>query len=45
MNTTCPVLANSVDPEEATWSGSAQFVIKYVNFIKNPNQVIWLAGN
>ena len=34
---TCPVLANSVDPdqmasEEANWSGSALFVIKYVNF-------------
>ena len=33
----CPVLANSVDPdqlasEEANWSGSALFVIKYVNF-------------
>ena len=37
LNTTCPVLANSVDPdqlasEEAKWSGSALFVIKYVNF-------------
>ena len=36
LNTTCPVLANSVDPdqlasEEANWSGSALFVIKYVN--------------
>ena len=36
-NTTCSVLANSVDPdqlasEEANWSGSALFVIKYVNF-------------
>ena len=34
---TCPVLANSVDPdqlasEEANWSGSALFVIKYVTF-------------
>ena len=34
---TCPVLANSVDSnqlasEEAKWSGSALFVIKYVNF-------------
>ena len=32
----CPVLANSVDPdqlasEEANWSGSALFVIKYLN--------------
>ena len=48
--TTCPVLANSVDPdqlasEEANWSGSALFVIKYVNFYQNPDQVIWLAGN
>ena len=37
LNTSCPVLANSVDPdqlasEEANWSGSALFVIKYVNF-------------
>ena len=36
LNTTCPVLTNSVDPdqlasEEASWSGSALFVIKYVN--------------
>ena len=35
----CPVIANSVDPdqlasEEANWSGSALFVIKYVNFYK-----------
>ena len=35
---TCPVLANSVDPdqsllasEEASWSGSALFAMKYVN--------------
>ena len=38
---TCPVLANSVDPdqlasEEANWSGSALFIIKYVNFYQNP---------
>ena len=37
LNTTCPVLANSVDPdqlvsEKANGSGSALFVIKYVNF-------------
>ena len=37
---TCPVLANSVDPdqlasEEANLSGSALFVIKYVNFYQN----------
>ena len=35
-----PVLANSVDPdqlasEEANWSGSALFVIKYVNLYQN----------
>ena len=39
LSTTCHVLANSVDPdqlafEEANWSGSALFVIKYVNFYK-----------
>ena len=37
LNTTWPVLSNSVDPDqlassEANWSGSALFVIKYVNF-------------
>ena len=37
LNTTCPVLANSVDPdqlasEEANWSGSALFVVKCVTF-------------
>ena len=37
LNMTCPVLANNVDPdqfasEETNWSGSALFVIKYVNF-------------
>ena len=36
LNTSCPVLADSADPdqlasEEANWSGSALFVIKYVN--------------
>ena len=41
LNTTCPVLANSVDPdqlafEEANWSGSALFVIIYVNFYQKP---------
>ena len=41
LSTTCPVLANSVDPdqlasEEANWSGSALFVIKYVNLYKKP---------
>ena len=37
LNTTRPVLANSIGPdqlasEEANWSGSALFVIKYMNF-------------
>ena len=37
LNTTYPVLANSIDPdhfasEEANWSGSALFNINYVNF-------------
>ena len=37
LNMTCPVLANSVDPDqlassEAIQSGSVLFVIKYVNF-------------
>ena len=41
LSTTCPVLANSVDPdqlasEEANRSGSALFVIKYVNFYQKP---------
>ena len=45
---TCPVLANSVDPdqfasEEANWSGSALFVNMWI-YIKNLDQVIWLAG-
>ena len=32
---TCPVLANSVDPDQLA-SGSALFVIKYVNFYQKP---------
>ena len=45
LNTKCPVLANSVDPdqltsEEANWSGSALFVIKYVNFYQKPRSSI-----
>ena len=41
LNTAYPVLANSVDPdqlayEEANWSGSALFVIEYVNFYQKP---------
>ena len=46
---TCPVLANSVDPdqlasEEANWSGSALFVIKYVNLyqkLRSSNLIGW----
>ena len=41
LNITCPVLGNSVDPdqlasEEANWSGSALLVFKYVNFYQKP---------
>ena len=41
LNTTCAVLANSVDPnqltfEEANWSGSALFDIKFVHFYQKP---------
>ena len=40
MNTTCPVLANSIDPDqlasEANWSGSALLVTKYMNFYQQP---------
>ena len=50
LNTTCIVLANSVDPDqlassEANWSGSALFVIKYVNFYHKPRSSNLLAGN
>ena len=44
--------ANSADPdqlaseEEANWSGSALFVIKYENlYYEQPGQGIWLAEN
>ena len=41
LHTSCPFLANSGNPdklasEEANWSGSALFVIKYVNFYQKP---------
>ena len=44
-----PATANSVDPDqlassEANWSGSALFVIKYVNFYQQPglsNLISW----
>ena len=49
LNTTCPVLANSVDPdqlafEEVIWSGSELFVIKNVNFyqkLRSSNLIGW----
>ena len=46
----CNPFANSVDPdqlasEEASWSGSALFVIQYENCINKLDQVIWLADN
>ena len=49
LNTTYPVLANSVDPdqlasEEANWSGSSLSLNMWIP-IKNPDQIIWLAGN
>ena len=31
-----PFLANSVDSEEANWSGSTLFAIKYVNLCQQP---------
>ena len=41
LSMTCPVLANRVDPDqlassEANWSGSALFVIQYVNLYQQP---------
>ena len=45
LNTTCDVLANSVDPDqEANWSGSALFVIQYVKMYQQPgssNLIDW----
>ena len=49
LKTTCPVLVNSVDPDQlaskgANWSGSALFVIKYVSFYQKPgssNLIDW----
>ena len=45
----CPAFANTVDPDqlassEDNWSGSALFVIKYVNLYQQPG-LIWLAEN
>ena len=44
LNPICPAFANSVDPdqlasEEANWSGSALFVIQYVNLYQS---TIWI---
>ena len=39
LNTTCPVLANSVDPDQLASeeaSGSALFAVKYLNFYQKP---------
>ena len=39
-----PAFANSVDSEEANWSGSALFAIKYVNLYqqsRSSNLVGW----
>ena len=49
LNPYNPAFANSVDPdqlasEEASWSGSALFVIKYVNLYQKPtssNLICW----
>ena len=48
----CPAFANSVDPdqlasEEANWSGSALFVIKYLNLydqLGSSNLIGWKLG-
>ena len=45
LNTTCPVLPDQLAFEEANWSWSALFVIKYANFYQNLDQGIWLAEN
>ena len=47
LNTTSPVLANSIDPDqlaskEANWSGSALFSIKCMNLYQQSDQVNWL---
>ena len=48
--TATPTFANSADPdqmasEEAIWSGSTLFVIKFVNLNEKLYDVIWLAGS
>ena len=36
---------NPCPAEEANWSGSALFAIKYLDYSNNPDQIIWLAEN
>ena len=38
--TSCPVIANSVDPDQLASEESALFVIKYVNCYQKLGQVI-----
>ena len=47
LNTTCPVLANSVDPDQLvpTDLGLLYLSLNIWLSIKNLDQVIWLAGN
>ena len=46
LNTTCPVLANIVDPDQLASELDLHCLsLKIWISIKNPDQVIWLAGN
>ena len=50
LNTTTPTFANSVDPdqmasEEAIWSGSALFVMQFMNWMNTLYQEIWLVDS
>ena len=46
LNTTCPVLANTVDPDKlAADLGLHCLSLNMWISIKNPDVVIWLAGN
>ena len=50
LNPDIPCFANSTDPdqlasEEANWSGSVLFAIKYHIYNNNLDQVTWLAEN
>ena len=49
LNPIYPALANSVDPdqlasEEANWSGSALFAIKYVNIVTTEHSYLRLSA-